>query len=160
MSYFKFCNKNPRTLYGIISYVKREKKDDQTLIYGFGIDSETAFEEMDFAKQIWHKTSGRQYKHFIFSFDSNIQLSQKQVISIGRQIGLYYAKEYQLLMTLHTNKKNLHFHYVLNTINIFTGKKFSMTKQDVYQYKQYINAILLQYQLNPINLYDTKKPTL
>lgn len=157
MSYFKFCNKNPRTLYGIISYVKRENKDDQVLMYGFGVDPETAFEEMEFAKQIWHQTTGRQYKHFIFSFDSNLPLSPEQVITIGQQIGLYYAKEYQILMVLHTNKENLHFHYVLNTINIRTGKKFSITKQDVYQYKQYINATLLQYQLNPINLYDTEK---
>lgn len=156
MSYFKFVNQNPRTLFGIINYATNEEKTNKTLIYGFGIDPAHAFEEMDAVKQMWHQTSGRQYKHFIFSFDSNIDLPNNILMNIGCDIGAYFANEYQILMAIHFNTNNIHIHYVLNTVNMFTGRKFSITKRDMYNYKLYINQILQRYNLPLIELYDNK----
>jgi len=154
MSYFKFIHQNPRTLFGVINYVQNEEKTCPSLIYGFGIDPNFAFEEMDTVKKIWSQTDGRQYKHFMFSFDSNTFLPTKILLDIGCQIGKYYANEYQILMATHFNTGNIHIHYVLNTVNMFTGKKFSMTKRDMYNYKLYINQILQQYNLPLLELYD------
>lgn len=154
MSYFKFIHQNPRTLFGVIHYVKNEKKTYPTTMYGFGVDPESAFEEMDTVKKLWHQTGGRQYKHFMFSFDSDIKLSQNALMDIGRKIGEYYANEYQILMVMHSNTNNIHIHYILNTVNMFTGKKFSITKRDIYNYKLYINQILQSHNLSLIELYD------
>ena len=154
MSYFKFINQNPRTLFGVVNYVQNEKKTDLTAMYGFGVNPESAFEEMDTVKKLWNQTDGRQYKHFMFSFDSDITLSQKVIMDIGREIGEYYANEYQILMVMHSNTNNIHIHYILNTVNMFTGKKFSITKRDMYNYKLYINKILQSYNLSLIELYD------
>ena len=153
MSFLRIVHGNPRTLFGIIRYVKDTGKTIPLLMDGFNIDPETAFEEMDFTQRIWNKTGGRQYKQFIFSFDSDVVLSRNTLMEIGRKIGAYYAVEYQILMVMHFNTANIHIHYILNTVNIFTGKKFSMTKRDMYNYKLYINQILQQYGLPLIALY-------
>ncbi len=153
MSYFKIVDENPRTLFGIIRYVKDDGKTTLQLMCGFGVDPETAFEEMDFTKRIWNQIDGRQYKQFIFSFDSDIVLPTETLMEIGRKIGTYYAAEYQILMVIHFNTANIHIHYILNTVNVFTGKKFSMTRRDMYNYKLYINQILQQYDLPLIELY-------
>ena len=155
MSYFKFIHKNPRTLSGVISYAKNDAKTHPDLMYGFGVDPESAFEEMATVKQIWNQTDRRQYKHFMFSFDSDIKLSKNDLMDVGYKIGAYYANEYQILMVMHSNTNNTHIHYILNTVNMFTGKKFSITKRDIYNYKLYINQILQSYDLSPIELYDT-----
>lgn len=154
MSYFKFIHENPRTLFGIIHYVNDVKKTNQPLMYGFGVDPEHAFEEMDAVKRIWHQTDGRQYKHYIFSFDNNIELPTEILMNIGYEIGAYFANEHQILMVMHSNTNNIHFHYVLNTVNMFTGRKFSITKRDMYNYKLYINQVLARYNLPLLELYD------
>ena len=119
MSYFKVIHNNPRTLFGVIHYVKDGDKAIPALMHGFGIDPEIAFEEMEVAKILWNQTDGRQYKHFIFSFDSDVVLSQNVLMEIGRKIGAYYADDYQILMVMHFNTANIHIHYILNTVNIF-----------------------------------------
>lgn len=157
MSYLKVVNQNPRTLFGIIHYVKNEAKTTSPLMYGFGLSPEYAFEEMDYIKNLFHKEDGREYKHFIFSFDSNMNLTVNKMMTIGVQIGSYFADGYQILMVLHLNTNNPHIHYVLNTVNMFTGNKFSITKGDFYNYKIYINQILQQYALPLIPLYERKE---
>ncbi len=154
MSYFKFIHQNPRTLFGEIRYVKDENKTFPALVYGFGVNPDSAFEEMDTVKKLWNKTDGRQYKQYMFSFDRNITLPENIIMEIGYKIGVYYANEYQILMGIHLNTKNIHIHYVLNTVNMFTGAKFSITKRDIYNYKLYINEILQSYDLSLIELYD------
>lgn len=153
MSYFKFVNKNPRNLIGIVDYVKGEKRSSLSLVYGFGIDPEYAVEEMETIKKIWNQTDGRQYKHYIFSFDNDVTLPQQTLIKIGQEIGAYYADDYQILMAMHFDTNNIHIHYVLNTVNMFTGKKFNLSKAEIFKYKLYINQILNQYNLAPLALY-------
>ncbi|WP_094607186.1 hypothetical protein SPSIL_058070 [Sporomusa silvacetica DSM 10669] len=156
MSYFEFVGKNPRTLYGMINYAKNEKKTKPPLMYGFGVHPDSAYEEMSAVKEIWHQTGGRKYRQFFFSFDSNVNLPDEILMEIGYKIGLYYANDYQILMTMHFNTNNIHIHYVLNTVNIYTGKKFRQIRQDLYNYKLYINQILNSYNLPLIKMHLTK----
>lgn len=155
MSYFKVINQNPRTLFGIIHYAKDEREDSSpSLAAGLGVSPDTAFEEMDAVKKVYNKTEGRQYKHFMFSFDSNVSLSHKMLMEIGHKIGSYFAKEYQIAYYIHFDKNNIHIHYILNTVNMFNGQKFRISKRDFYNYKLYINEILRDYNLSSIDLYD------
>ncbi|WP_371371034.1 relaxase/mobilization nuclease domain-containing protein [Sporomusa aerivorans] len=155
MSYFKVINQNPRTLYGIIHYAKSERKNSlPPCADGLGVSPETAFEEMDAVKRIHNQTEGRQYKHFMFSFDSGISLPHETLLEIGHKIGSYFSGEYQIVSYMHFDKRNTHIHYILNTVNVFTGQKFRITKRDFYNYKLYINEILGNYDLSPLTLYD------
>ncbi|GBG56595.1 mobilization protein [Sporomusaceae bacterium FL31] len=156
MSYFEFVGKNPRTLYGILKYVKNEEKTKHPLMYGFGLQPDSAYEEMKAVQKLWHQTNGRQYRQFFFSFDSNINLPDEILMKIGYEIGLYYANDYQILMTMHFNTSNIHIHYVLNTVNVYTGKKFRQTKLDLFNYKLYINQILSSYKLPLIEMHLTQ----
>ena len=154
MSYFRVIHENPRTLFGVVKYVKNENKTDSATMDGFGVLPESAFEEMDIVKKIYNQADGRQYKHFVFSFDSNITLPIETLKEICYQIGCYYANDYQILSAIHFDTNNIHCHYILNTVNMFDGTKFSMSKGDIYDYKKYINQILESYNLSKIELYD------
>lgn len=153
MSIFSIIEKEPRTLNGMVKYAKRSEKDEHILLDGLGLNHQYAAEEMFLGKQLCHKLSKRQYKQFIFSFDENVNLSYETIAEIGYKIGAYYANDYQILMTIHFDTNNTHIHYVLNTINVNTGQKFRSSRSDLYNYKLYINKILQEYELSPIQQY-------
>lgn len=120
---------------------------------GIGINKNRAHEEMLLAKILSNQTGGRQYKHFIFSFDDDIALSNDDIMKIGYEIGSYYANEYQISMAVHLDTNNTHIHYVLNSVNIYTGTKFRQSRGDLFNYKLYVNDILKNYNLSPITMY-------
>ena len=52
-----------------IAYVSKEEKTEHKLLSGYNLSlPETAYEEMQITKEIWNKTDGRTYKHYIQSF--------------------------------------------------------------------------------------------
>ena len=109
---------------------------------------------MNALKRIHNKVEGNPYKQMIFSFgDEASSLSIDKINEIGCKIGSYYANEYQIIGAVHLDTDNLHIHYVLNTVNMLTGYKFGQSSHDLWRYKKYINAILLDYGLSPIDYY-------
>lgn len=52
----------------IINYVTQPKKTEEHLIAGVDCDPQNAYDDMMLTKELFHKTNGRQYKHFIYSF--------------------------------------------------------------------------------------------
>ncbi len=52
-----------------IAYVSKEEKTEQKLLSGYNLTSpETAYDEMQTTKEVWSKTDGRTYKHYVQSF--------------------------------------------------------------------------------------------
>ena len=152
MSHLRFIPKQPRTLSGIVEYAIPEK---DTPSIGINLCPETAYEEMQAVKEIWRKTGGRKYKHYVLSFEKEVNLPAETLLEIGYKVGQYFADEYQLLISVHQSTDNLHLHFVQNTINMLTGKKLSLTKGDMLDVKIHTNRVLAEYQLSPIDLFDT-----
>lgn len=50
-----------------INYVTKDEKTEEKLISGIDCSPQTAIDEMKATKEIWHKTEGRQYKHYIIT---------------------------------------------------------------------------------------------
>ena len=153
MSYLKVVNGNQYTLYGMIDYITKERDVYPPILQGVGVNPAFAYEEMSAAKQAFNKTEKRQYKQFIFSFDQGIDLSQGELLSISYEIASFFNNEYQIMSSIHFDTLNTHIHYVVNSINLFTGKKLQVSKQSVYRFKLFINEILKRYGLSPIDLY-------
>ena len=152
MSHLRFFPKQPRTLPGMVEYAIPE---EDTPSIGINLCPETAYEEMQAVKEIWRKTGGRKYKHYVLSFEEEVNLPVETLLEIGYKVGQYFADEYQLLISVHQSTDNLHLHFVQNTINMLTGKKLSLTKGDMLDVKIHTNRVLAEYQLNPIDLFNT-----
>ena len=152
MSHLRFFNGQPRTLSGILEYTLPE---EDTPSIGINLYPDTAYEEMQAVKEIFRKPGGRKYKHYVLSFEEEVQLPAETLLEIGHKIGQYFADEYQLLISAHQNTDNLHLHFVQNTINMLTGKKLNLTKGDMLDVKIHANKVLAEYQLNPIDLHNT-----
>ena len=85
----------------------------------------------DFAKvkKIYNKTDKKQVEHIILSFNNypdidNYNKYRKLIVKTAS----FWGKNTQIAYALHEDKKNLHIHFVLNTIQ-FNGKRLDTYKK-------------------------------
>ena len=120
-----------------INYITKDEKCISKLISGINCSPDIAKEEMQTTKQLWNKTNGRTYKHFIQSFSADEQLTPEQ----AHQIAVNFVKEYDLfrgfevLVATHQDREHLHTHFIVNSVNFEDGHKFQMSKQDLQAMK-------------------------
>lgn len=149
MSIIKFANgrcRELKQLREILDYIRDPVKTRPELTTGFGVvDEQRPFEDMRDAKVWYQKMTGRQYVHFILSLDRLQRITPDLAYKVGVEVGRHYAQRYQVLMTTHTNTKNLHCHYVVNALDMNTGLKFSQSSQDLALFKEFANSILRQF---------------
>jgi len=68
MALIKAINPAKRSLAQGINYITNPDKTNETLISGKDCDAQQVLEEMQTTKELYGKTQGRQYKHFVQSF--------------------------------------------------------------------------------------------
>lgn len=145
MAIIKFIN-NKVSLRKTLNYICKEEKTEKKLISGKDCISETAYEEMMEVKQLYKKLGGRDKIHFIQSFSPNDNLTYEQAHEIGLKMAEYF-KGFQVVVATHIDRKHLHNHIVLNTVNFETGLKFHQSRHDLQRIKDYSNKICKEYGL-------------
>ena len=63
-----------------IDYVTKEEKTEEKLVSGLHCEAETAKEEMQATKELWEKTGGRTYKHFVQSYHKDEKITPEQEV--------------------------------------------------------------------------------
>ncbi len=112
--------KDTDALQKVIDYALRG-----SIIGGYGIDPNYAFNQMYCIKSVFHKTDGVQLKHFIISFCNRelLSLDFNDLLSVGFRTGTFF-KEYQLVYGIHLDTQHVHMHCVMNTVSFRDGHKF------------------------------------
>lgn len=131
-----------------IKYITKDEKTSKHLITGINCSPETAFDEMMITKRMYNKENGRQFVHFVHSFHEREKITPE----IAHEISMKFIenekfKGFQLLAATHTNEDHLHTHFVLNTVNIDTGKKWQLSTQEMKELIKYSNEICEEYGL-------------
>ena len=149
MAIIKFIN-NKVSLKKTLDYICKEEKTDKKLISGKDCIPETAYEEMMTVKQMYKKLEGREKIHFVQSFSPTDKLTYRQAHEIGLKMAEYF-KGFQVVVATHIDRKHIHNHIVLNTVNFETGLKFHQSKLDLQKIKDYSNQICKEYGLSIID---------
>lgn len=155
MSILKFVPQYTQPLVDMFNYLVNPDKTSTDLIIGLGVNPRCAMEEMNIASLLWeHDENQRSYWQIILSFDANVQsiLPITVIKEIATRVGELFCAEHQVLAVIHTDKPNLHCHYLIYSLNIIQGTQFRQQKS-LYYYKQAVNQILMQYGLEPIHCY-------
>lgn len=117
-----------------INYVTKDTKTDEKLISGINCSPDTAITEMQTTKEMWHKKDGRQYKHYVQSFDTSDNLTPEKAHEIGLKFAEHEKfKGHEVIVATHTDKDHLHNHFIINSVNFENGKKFQDSKADLYK---------------------------
>lgn len=131
-----------------INYITKDGKTELNLITGINCNPESAFDEMIITKKMFNKEEGRQFIHFTHSYSDkeNIDPQLAHEISL-KLIENHKFKDFQIIAATHVDKKHIHTHFVLNTVNIETGIKWRQSKKELEEIKNYSNELCKEYGL-------------
>lgn len=134
----------------VCDYVTKDEKTQSKLLSGLNCQPESAKAEMQATKELWNKTDGRTYKHFVQSFAPEEHLDPE----LAHKIACEFAgkcKQFQgfeVLIATHQDREHIHTHFVLNSVSFEDGHKFRMHKDELQQMKDLSDSICKEYDLS------------
>lgn len=137
--------KNPeKTLFSdlkqVLMYAENSEKttdeNEKTMyVTGVNCNSNTAYEEMNFVQKKFDKCTGNIAYHAYQSFKTG-EVSPELAHKIGVELAKEMWSEYQVVVATHFNTGTYHNHFVVNSVNMFTGKKFNCNKGAYYKFRE------------------------
>lgn len=131
---------------GILDYVTKEEKTEEKLLSGKDCQPETVKDEMQTTKELWGKTGGRTYKHFVQSFHKDENITPEQAHEIAKKFAeqCEQFKGFEVLIATHKDREHIHTHFVVNSVSHEDGHKFRMHKSELQQMKDLSDQICSQ----------------
>lgn len=140
-----------------INYITKDEKTLLNLITGINCSPESAFEEMMITKRMYNKEEGRQFIHFTHSYSDKEQIDPVLAHEISlRLVEHSRFKNYQIIAATHVDKEHIHTHFVLNTVNLETGRKWRQSRKELEELKLLSNELCKEYGLE-YSFVETKK---
>jgi hypothetical protein len=134
--------KSRSSVAGGINYVTKEAKTEKELIATKDCNPHTAIQEMNMTKEQWNKTEGRQYKHYVQSFNPKDNVTPEQAHEIGKKFMEHEKfKGHEIVMATHKDKEHIHNHFIVNSVNFENGMKYHEKKQELQNLKEYSNSL-------------------
>ena len=156
MAVIHFINsKKAQTAVGmkaVLNYTMQEKKtvaDGKKFVSGVNCMAETSLAEFQNTKRLFHKETGRQYYHFVQSFAPGEAVTPE----LAHEIALQFASEceklkgFEIVVSTHCDRDHIHSHFVMNSVNSETGKKFHISEREINLLMQESDQIIQQYGL-------------
>ena len=104
---------------GVLRYVQQEEKttwEDRRLVSGWNCTAQSVCSEMQLTKERFHKTDGRQYYHFVQSFQREFP-------------------NFEVLVATHIDTDHLHSHLVVNSVSFQDGRKLHQSAADLQTHR-------------------------
>ena len=129
-----------------LDYVTKEEKTEDKLVSGLHCEPDTVKDEMQATKELWDKTGGRTYKHFVHSYheDERITPEQAHKNAIELAKGTEAWKGHEVLIATHIDRGHIHTHFIVNSVNYENGYKLQWSKADLQNLKDRCNEQSLE----------------
>ena len=123
---------------GVLHYVQQEAKTTwkgQRLVSGWNCAAQSVYAEMQLTKERFHKTDGRQYYHFVQSFDKVDDVSPQEVHAMGLELARREFSDFEVLIATHVDTEHLHNHLVVNSVSFQDGRKLHQNAADLQAHR-------------------------
>ena len=137
--------RNPAShLKNALEYIQNpDKTEECVLVGGINCLPDTAFEQIEETKNIFHKTGKRQGYHVIISFSPEEIVTAEQAMYVLE----HFAKDvlgddYEAVYAVHTDREHMHGHLIWNSVSMTTGKKYNSPKGN---WKNHLQPITNKY---------------
>ena len=151
--------KNPeKTIFSDLKQVlKYAENDEKTIdkneksmyVTGVNCKFKTAYEEMTTIQNRFDKRTGNIAYHAYQSFKTG-EVSPELAHKIGVELAQRMWSEHQVIVATHFNTGTYHNHFVVNSVNIFNGKKFDCNKGAYYHFRELSDELCREYGLTVI----------
>ena len=136
--------RNPAShLKNALEYIQNpDKTEECVLVGGINCLPDTAFEQMEETKNIFHKTGKRQGYHVIISFSPEEKVTAEQAMYVLEHFAKEVISDYEAVYAVHTDREHMHGHLIWNSVSMTTGKKYNSPKSN---WKNHLQPITNKY---------------
>lgn len=145
-------------LSNVIDYARNaDKTEKEYFVSGINCEPDSAYQEMQDAKQFYHKEDKILAFHGYQSFVKG-EVSPE----VAHKIGVQLAKEmwgdrFQVIVTTHLNTDHIHNHLVLNSVSFKDGLKYYSNRTNTARLRHISDEICREYGLNVLEEKPCKK---
>ncbi len=127
-----------------LEYIQNPDKTEECVLVGsINCLPDTAFEQMEETKNIFHKTGKRQGYHVIISFSPEEKVTAEQAMYVLEHFAKdVLGNDYEAVYAVHTDREHMHGHLIWNSVSMTTGKKYNSPKGN---WKNHLQPITNKY---------------
>ena len=138
-------SRNPAShLKNALEYIQNPDKTEECVLVGsINCLPDTAFEQMEETKNIFHKTGKRQGYDVIISFSPEEKVTADQAMYVLEHFEKdVLGDDYEAVYAVHTDREHMHGHLIWNSVSMTTGKKYNSPKNN---WKNHLQPITNKY---------------
>ena len=129
-----------------LEYICRDDKTEgNKFVTALNCSLPTAYQEFKNTREMYGKTGGIRYYHFVQSHPSGYDISPE----LAHKIALEFAERafpgHEVVVATHTDADHIHSHFVLNAVNAETGSKYHSNKFTLQGLRQLSDEICQKY---------------
>jgi hypothetical protein len=148
IEYINGKNNSMNALKRVLEYISNPSKTEDYLKGGHNCNAFKPYNDMHSVKNKYGKMTGRQYIHFTQSFAPYDRVTPELVKKIADELIKHSSfNGYQVSYAVHTDRDHLHTHFVINTVNQKTGRKWEQKREDMQSLKDFSDNICRKYGL-------------
>lgn len=145
--------KSKSSLKKAINYITQPGKTNPELVGGLNCDWRKAYDDFIDTKAEFDKEDGIQAKHMVMSFDVKDELTlntAKEIADKLLQDKMFDG--FQVVYAVHRDREHIHTHFLINSVNMETGRRWHQTSTDLNNLKLRSNRLCREYGLSEIEL--------
>ena len=145
----------------VVRYTMQDKKTEfegQRLITGINCQPESVYADFMTTKRLHHKTDGVLFYHMVQSFPKGEAVDPVTAHAAALKLAEYY-EGYEVLVCTHTDRKHIHSHFLINSVNFDTGKKLHIAKEQLQELRQRNDQVCMEFSLPVFQPKDRKQKT-
>lgn len=129
-----------------LDYVTKDEKTEEKLVSGLHCEPESVKAEMQATKELWGKTGGRTYKHFVQSFAPGEKIDPMQAHRLAYRFATEWPEwaGFEVLIATHKDKDHIHTHFVVNSVNYEDGHKLQQSRADLKSMKAHSDRLCME----------------
>ena len=129
-----------------LDYICRDDKtENKKFVTALNCSLPTAYQEFKNTREMYGKTDGVKYYHFVQSHPSGYKIEAALAHKIAVEFADRAFKGHEVVVATHTDADHIHSHFVLNAVNAETGLKYHSNKFILQDLRQLSDEICLKY---------------
>ncbi len=143
-----------------LTYVTRVTATKANLIYGAGVSPFLTFQQMQFVKEYFAQEHGKAFFHYIFNPEESDNVGVYTAYKMGVKMAdaiSSFGGHFQVLMAVHIDKAYPHLHFIANNIDLVSGQRFDLNKENLYRIKVLLSNIACEYGVSPVRYFSYPK---
>ena len=129
-----------------LDYICRDDKtESKKYVTALNCSLPTAYQEFKNTREMYGKTDGIKYYHFVQSHPSGYNIAPELAHKIAVEFAEKAFPGHEVVVATHTDADHIHSHFVLNAVNAETGLKYHSNKFTLQELRQLSDEICQKY---------------